>query len=82
MEGKTMMDIKDFISNGWKRVKLLTFTKSNNLNKDINFINKNEEYTIEDKVFRINKLLYTEKTKIIIDGNLLHLYISKSYLII
>lgn len=47
------------------------------LNQDFNYNSENETeiYNIEDiEAVRINKLLYTEKTKIIIDGNLLYLY--------
>lgn len=44
------------------------------LNQDFNHNSKSEteKYNIEDiEAVRINKLLYTEKTKIIINGNLL-----------
>lgn len=76
MEGKKIMDIKDFISNGWKRVKLLTFTKLNNLNHPERNLNQDNN-NIDDEVLRIIQLLYTEKTKIIIDGNLFYMYFSK-----
>jgi len=88
MENKKELDLKDFVSNGWNRLNLLIFTKSFDekqhltkknvkkeiLNQDSNRISKNgtEKYNIE--VVKINELLYTEKTKIIIDGNLLYLY--------
>lgn len=90
MENKKEFDLKDFLSNGWNRVNLLIFTKSFDekqhlvknvkkeiLNQDFNHNSNNEieKYNIEDiEAVRINKLLYTEKTKIIIDGNLLYLY--------
>lgn len=76
MEGKKIMDIKDFISNGWKRVKLLTFTKLNSLNHPERNLNQDNN-NIDDEVLRIIQLLYTEKTKIIIDGNLFYMYFSK-----
>lgn len=47
------------------------------LNQDFNHNSENEteKYNIEDiEAIKINKLLYTEKTKIIINGNLLYLY--------
>lgn len=83
MENKKEFDLKDFMSNGWNRVNLLIFTKSFDkkqhlakrnvkkeiLNQDFNH-NETEKYNIEDiEAVRINTLLYTEKTKIIINGN-------------
>jgi len=53
------------------------YTKKEFLNQDFNYNSENEteKYNIEDiEAVRINKLLYTEKTKIIIDGNLFYLY--------
>lgn len=47
------------------------------LNQDFNRNSENEteKYNIEDiEAIKINELLYTEKTKILIDGNLLYLY--------
>lgn len=83
MENKKEFDLKDFMSNGWNRVNLLIFTKSFDdkphlaikevLNQDFNhnYDNENEKYNVEDiEALRINKLLYSEKTKIIINGNL------------
>jgi len=92
MENKKEIGLKDFMSNGWNHVNLLTFTKSFDekqhlakrnvikeiLNQDFNHssANETEKYNIEDiEAVRINKLLYTEKTKIIINGNLLYVYL-------
>jgi len=51
--------------------------KRETLNQDFNRNSNNEpeKYNIKDiEAVKINELLYNEKTKIIIDGNLLYLY--------
>lgn len=83
MEGKDEINIKDFMSIGWNRVKLLIFTKSIgsknhpikvNLKEKNNDNNANKEikkYNTEYiESVRINEFLYSEKTKSIINGNL------------
>lgn len=83
MEDKKELNKKDFMSNGWNRVKLLIFTKSigiNNYPIKVNSIEKNNDdtvykktrnYNLEDiKSVQINEFFYSEKTKIIINGNL------------
>lgn len=85
MEGKKVFDLNDLMSNGWKRLKLLSIktskeikhypsilkVKKENLMQDNEYHlnNETEEYNVE--TIKIKELLYTEKTKIIIHGNLL-----------
>lgn len=82
MEGKKVLNLNDFLSNGWKRLRQLSFktsievkhhpaifnVKNENLNQEY-LTNETEKFNVE--AVRINELLFTEKTKIIIHGNLL-----------
>lgn len=83
MDGKNKLNIKDFMSIGWNRVKLLMFTKSINLknytirvtskekDSDHNVNKKTRKYNFEDiESEKINEFLYSEKTKLIINGNM------------
>lgn len=89
MEDKKELDLNDFISDGWNRVNLLVFTqsklsrtKANVKTKDLNQVNiyhnaNNEtKHNINNDVEAgiTNELLYTKKTKLIINGNLLYLH--------
>jgi hypothetical protein len=85
MKGKKIFDLNDFMSNGWKCLKLLRYktpkeikhhpsilkVKKDNLIQDNKYHinNETEEYNVE--TVNVKELLFTEKTKIIIHGNLL-----------
>lgn len=87
MEGKKDLNLNDFMSNGWKYLKLLSLKSSIEINHQPVILNKKEnliqddEYHINNETekyekynveaVKINELLFTEKTKIIIHGNLL-----------
>lgn len=92
MENKKELDLKDFMTNSWIRVKLLILTKlldvkypakiniiEEGLDQDNNYNANNETGKYKYKLLKdiefakINDLLYTEKTQIIINGNLLYL---------
>ncbi|XP_025409685.1 glucosidase 2 subunit beta-like isoform X2 [Sipha flava] len=80
MEGKKIFDLNDFMSNGWKCLKLLRYktpkeikhhpsileVKKDNLIQDNKYHinNETEEYNVE--TVNVKELLFTEKTKIII----------------
>lgn len=87
MKNKKELNLKDFMTNSWIRVKLLILTKlldvkypakiniEEGLNQDnYNFNNKTGKYKLlkDIEIAKINDLLYTEKTKIIINGNLFY----------
>lgn len=83
MEDKKELNINDFMSIGWNHVKLLIYTKSIGIknhplivnskeqNSDDNVNEKNKKYNLNDiESVRINEFFYSEKTRIIINGNL------------
>ncbi|VVC40513.1 Mannose-6-phosphate receptor binding domain,Low-density lipoprotein (LDL) receptor class A repeat,EF-Hand [Cinara cedri] len=84
MENKKEMDLKDFMTNSWSRVKLLILAKLRDVKypAKINILeeglNKYNNYNVNNEtgkhkllkdieMAKINDLLYTEKTKILIN---------------
>lgn len=72
MMNKTELDFKDFISSGWNRVKLLIYSKYVGAKYPVkindNVKDPNHKVVDYDESILINELLYSEKTKTIING--------------
>lgn len=79
MMNKREMDLKDFMAYGWNYIKLLLYAKStgaqyNPIKINVSTDEQNQDAKYNNKVMdtdEINKLLYSEKTNNIINGNLL-----------